>query len=57
MRSRRAQPRRQIPHDIASRHGALPIAYDGNRIVVAMAQPQNLLAIDELQFRNELQFF
>ena len=40
-----------IPHNLATRHGVLPIALDGNKIVVVMAEPQNLQAIDELRFR------
>jgi type IV pilus assembly protein PilB len=41
-----------VPHDVATRHVVLPIALDGNKIVVVMAEPQNLLAIDELRFRT-----
>ena len=41
-----------VPHDIAIRHGVLPIALEGNKIVVVMAEPQNLQAIDELRFRT-----
>ena len=41
-----------VPHDLASRHCVLPIALDGNKIVVVMAEPQNLMAIDELRFRT-----
>jgi type IV pilus assembly protein PilB len=41
-----------VPHDLAARHCVLPIALDGNKIVVVMAEPQNLQAIDELRFRT-----
>ncbi|MBZ5660271.1 MAG: Flp pilus assembly complex ATPase component TadA [Acidobacteriia bacterium] len=41
-----------VPHDLAARYGVLPIALDGKKIVVAMAEPQNLQAIDELRFRT-----
>ena len=41
-----------VPHEVATRHTALPIALEGNKIVVVMAEPQNLQAIDELRFRT-----
>lgn len=37
-----------VPHDVATRHCVLPIALEGSKIVVVMAEPQNLQAIDEL---------
>lgn len=39
-----------VPHDVATRHCVLPIALEGNKIVVVMAEPQNLQTIDELRF-------
>jgi type IV pilus assembly protein PilB len=41
-----------VPHEVATRHGVLPIGFDGKEIVVVMAEPQNLQAIDELRFRT-----
>jgi type IV pilus assembly protein PilB len=39
-----------IPYDIAKKYLALPIARDGNKLVVAMATPDNLFAIDGIKF-------
>ena len=41
-----------IPHDVATRHCALPITLDGTKLVVVMAEPQNFQATDELRFRS-----
>ena len=41
-----------ISHDVAIRHCVLPVALDGNKLTVVMAEPQNLQAIDELRFRT-----
>ena len=39
-----------IPPTVALRFCIMPINFEGNRLVVAMAEPQNLHAIDELRF-------
>ncbi|MGB6876138.1 MAG: ATPase, T2SS/T4P/T4SS family [Candidatus Acidiferrales bacterium] len=39
-----------IPATVALRFCVMPISFEGNRLVVAMAEPQNLHAIDELRF-------
>lgn len=39
-----------IPPTVALRFCVMPISFEGNRLVVAMAEPQNLHAIDELRF-------
>jgi type IV pilus assembly protein PilB len=39
-----------IPPTVALRFCVMPINFEGNRLVVAMAEPQNLHAIDELRF-------
>lgn len=39
-----------IPSTVALRFCAMPLNFEGNRLVVAMAEPQNLHAIDELRF-------
>jgi type IV pilus assembly protein PilB len=39
-----------IPRSIAARHHALPLAIEDNKVIVVMAEPQNLLTIDELSF-------
>jgi type IV pilus assembly protein PilB len=40
-----------IPADMARRCSALPLGLEDHRLVVAMAEPQNLQMIDELQFK------
>ncbi|MHB8411564.1 MAG: ATPase, T2SS/T4P/T4SS family [Candidatus Acidiferrales bacterium] len=39
-----------IPATVARRFCVMPIGFDGTKLVVAMAEPQNLHAIDELRF-------
>ena len=39
-----------IPGDVASKLMALPIARHGRRLVVAMANPANIFAIDDIKF-------
>src|SRR5260221_586142 len=38
-----------IPHATAFRHVALPLRKEGRRLVVVMAEPQNLRCVDELR--------
>jgi type IV pilus assembly protein PilB len=40
-----------IPADMARRCSALPLGLEDHRLVVAMAEPQNLQMIDELRFK------
>ncbi len=44
-----------IPHAMAQRCCALPIHEDGTRLVVAMAEPQNLHVVDELRFSTGME--
>jgi type IV pilus assembly protein PilB len=39
-----------IPRGVAVRNCMLPLMYKDNKVVAVMAEPQNLLAIDELSF-------
>ncbi len=39
-----------IPASVALRFCVMPVNFEGNRLVVSMAEPQNLHAIDELRF-------
>lgn len=39
-----------IPPSVALRFCVMPVNFEGNRLVVSMAEPQNLHAIDELRF-------
>jgi type IV pilus assembly protein PilB len=41
-----------IAHEVAAKHCVLPIGFEGNGVIVAMAEPQNLQTIDELRFRT-----
>lgn len=38
-----------VPDTIARRHGALPIAFDGESLKVAMSNPGNVVAVDDLR--------
>jgi len=38
-----------VPDNIAKRYAALPVMFDGDRLVVAMADPANVLAIDDIR--------
>jgi len=40
-----------VPHSIAIRCCSLPLEIKGRKLVVAMAEPQNLAFLDELRFR------
>ena len=39
-----------VPLSAAIKNCALPLVREGNRIIVVMAEPQNLHALDELRF-------
>ena len=38
-----------IPDALARRYGALPIGFEGERLVIAMADPGNVLAVDDIR--------
>ena len=38
-----------VPENLAARYAAVPIAFEGDRLVVAMADPANVLAIDDIR--------
>jgi type IV pilus assembly protein PilB len=38
-----------VPEAVARRHNLIPIAFDGSRLVVAMADPANVVAIDDIR--------
>lgn len=38
-----------VPEAIARRHGVIPIAFEGERLVLAMADPGNVLVIDDIR--------
>ncbi|MBI5709238.1 MAG: type IV-A pilus assembly ATPase PilB [Candidatus Eisenbacteria bacterium] len=41
---------RLLPGDVATKFMALPVARSGRRLVVAMANPSNIFAIDDIKF-------
>ncbi len=41
---------RLIPYSVAQKHAALPVALMDQRLLVVLAEPQNVQAIDELRF-------
>ncbi|MBD2848211.1 type II/IV secretion system protein [Paenibacillus sp. IB182496] len=43
-----------IPQRLAEQHGVLPVRVEGNRLVVAMADPLDYFAIDELRMATGL---
>lgn len=38
-----------VPENLAARYAAVPIAFEGERLIVAMADPANVLAIDDIR--------
>jgi type IV pilus assembly protein PilB len=44
-----------IPHTVAVRCSVLPVSVEGKRLVVVMAEPQNLSTIDELKFMSSME--
>ena len=49
-----AEVLRVIPVSVARRDLAVPVRFDGKSLVVAMAKPQNVQILDELQFKTGL---
>ena len=39
-----------IPRDVAHKHRVIPVSRDGNALIVAMSDPSNIVAIDDLKF-------
>ena len=50
LRTTRVDPAatQKVPHHILERHNALPIRMDGNRLTVAMVDPTDIVALDDL---------
>jgi type IV pilus assembly protein PilB len=46
-----------VPEDVARRYSALPLAHQDDHVVVAMAQPENVFALDDLRVLTELPVF
>ncbi|MBC8248898.1 MAG: Flp pilus assembly complex ATPase component TadA [Anaerolineales bacterium] len=53
----RAQPEalRLIPEETARKYNVIPLRIEGDSLVVAMSQPENLYTIDEIQARTRMQ--
>ncbi len=45
---------RLVPRDVALKHSAIPVQRAGNALIVAMADPSNIYAIDDLKFLTNL---
>lgn len=43
-----------IPREIVTRHQVIPISKTGNTLMVAMADPSNMYAIDDIKFSTKL---
>jgi type IV pilus assembly protein PilB len=43
---------KEVPSELANKHTLVPVALAGNELTVAMADPGNVYAIDELRFQN-----
>jgi len=43
-----------IPDDMQERHKAVPLLQEGNRLTVAMADPKNIFALDELKMKTRM---
>ncbi|MFM7199543.1 MAG: type IV-A pilus assembly ATPase PilB [Myxococcota bacterium] len=39
-----------IPKDVASKHQVIPVNRSGNTLIIAMADPSNIFAIDDIKF-------
>ena len=46
-----------VPEEVARRYSALPIAHQDDHVVVVMAQPENVFALDDLRVLTELPVF
>ena len=43
-----------IPFEVATKHVVLPISRDGNTLIVAMADPSNIVALNDIKFITSL---
>ena len=43
-----------VPQKLAERHQCIPVNRSGSTLVVAMADPSNIYAIDDLRFSTEI---
>lgn len=39
-----------IPHNLASKHGLLPLVHEGNTLTIAMVDPSNIVALNDIKF-------
>ncbi len=45
---------KQIPYDLAKKHFAIPVDFRDNTLIIAMADPTDSLAIEDIQFKTNL---
>jgi type IV pilus assembly protein PilB len=45
---------KQIPYEVAKKHIAIPIEYKDNTLIVALADPSDSYAIEDIQFKTNL---
>ena len=45
---------KQIPYEVAKKHFAIPIDYKENTLIIAMADPTDSIAIEDIQFKTNL---
>jgi len=43
----------EIPEALAKQHKLLPIGYDGEKLIVVMADPANIIAVDDIQLASK----
>ena len=43
-----------VPSNVARKHNAMPVRKDGNRLFVAMLNPRDIVAIDEIRMQSRL---
>ena len=45
---------KQIPYEVAKKHFAIPIDYKDNTLIIAMSDPTDSIAIEDIQFKTNL---
>ena len=45
---------KQVPYEIAKKHFAIPVDYKDNTLIIAMADPTDSIAIEDIQFKTNL---
>jgi len=45
---------KQIPYELAKKHFAIPVDFRDNTLIIAMADPTDSIAIEDIQFKTNL---